>query len=150
MVVTMTVSSEGVNTMTKGRMATWRQYGRHGRLAASFEAVNRDDAERKHARFWKLTIGTQTMTGCVGRTHATGGACVPTMAFLVRGVQEYWSAVMAESVGDEDSDYGADTVWRVHPDCVGHRHLSEKEARMCAPKAHDYMRRVGRTLIYET
>lgn len=28
-------------------------------------------------------------------------------------------------------------------------HLSEKEARMCVPKAHEYMRRVGRTLIYE-
>ena len=47
MVVTMTVSLVGVNTMTKGRMATCRQYGRHGRLAASFQAANRDDAERK-------------------------------------------------------------------------------------------------------
>ena len=33
--------------MTRGKAGTWRAYGRHGRLAATFRAHNRDDAEAK-------------------------------------------------------------------------------------------------------
>ena len=128
---------------------TWRLYGRRGRLAATFKAGSRADAEGTARALlvdhnWKADHDRK----CTPDTCDWWGLSA-YYGFLAAGRQEYWSAVMAESVGDDDSDYGAETVWRVHPDCIGHRHLSAEEARACRPNADGYMRRVGRTLVYE-
>ena len=135
--------------MTRGRTATWRLYGRHGRLAATFKADNRDDAERTARAFVEAHIQDADHDSvCTSATCNWWGVSA-YYGVLARGRREFWSAVTARSVGDENSDYGTDTVWRVHPDCVGHQHLSAEEARMCVPTADDHMRRVGRTLIYD-
>ena len=136
--------------MTGGRTETWwRLYGRHRRLAATFEAKNRDDAERKVRALLKAHNRDADHDRVCRSDTCNWWGINAHYGFLARGRREYWSAVTAKSVGNEDSDYGTDTVWHVHPDCVGHQHLSEEEARKCIPNAHGYMRRVGRTLIYD-
>ena len=75
---------------------------------------------------------------CRADTCKWWGICA-YYGFLARGRQEYWSAATAKSVGGD----GIETFWQVHPDCVGHRHVSKEEARMCIPNAEGYMRRGG-------
>ena len=142
--------SSGALTAGKTRgLKPWRVYGRHGRLAAVIEAFDRNHAD--HMVDCMVEEHRPYHDSCQSHTCDLWG--LPGYGFVVQGTREYWSVMKFGSVGDPDSDEGADTTYNVHPDCRGHRHLTREDAAACPAMTDEWAapepyRRVRTTIIH--